>query len=211
MNLAPHPGTLTEISGPAGGGKTQVVVQELAALLAGNASEDPARVAWIESGFSIYPPALESYGIDLEQVVWVDAGDDPKRVLWAAQQVVNSQIFSAVVIAGAGSLETVQLRRLQLVAEKARARVLILSDFPTTEGSWPLHLQIQVNRVQGLRPETLGARSPVEVQILKRRGTPLNPSQGEAKILCPETLKKKIVSRVFCCPEVNGMEQQAVS
>lgn len=200
LALETQAGTLSEISGVAGAGKTETVVQELARLLAG--AEEGARAAWVECGFSIYPPALEQRGIDLDQLVLIDAGPDPKRAVWAAQQAIQSQIFTAVVLAGVNHFESVPLRRLQLVAEKTRVTVLILSDFPTTEGSWPLRLQAQVarpaSRLRGRGPERESPELQVQVQVLKRRGAltasshPLHSlNQGKAHV-CLKSLNQKL-------------------
>jgi hypothetical protein len=124
---------LTEISGPHGGGKSEMVIQFLA--------ENPdVRAAWIEEQFSVYPVAFPQLGVGLERVLFVEAG---RQGLWTTQQILRSGLFSVVVLAGK-VLTEINLRRLQLAAEKAQACVILLREKPTLQGKWPISVQIEV-------------------------------------------------------------------
>jgi hypothetical protein len=134
---------VTELSGPEGCGKTELLLQFLA--------KNPSlRAAWVENKRSIYPSAFPRYGVSLTRVLFVEAGTD---TLWATQQVLRSQLFPLVVVRG---LETdanaLTLRRLQLAAEQAHAAVVLLPEHPTESGAWPICLQAHIpSREAGLR------------------------------------------------------------
>lgn len=137
-------GTLTEISGPVGGGKTELALRVLAER--GN-----ARIAWVEREFTIYPPALARHGIDPSRVFWIQSqgsgdADASKLALWAAQQALASRTFGAVIVAPGRVHDTVALRRLQLAAEKAQVPVILLVEYATAGITWPIRTQIQVER-----------------------------------------------------------------
>lgn len=157
-------GALTEVSGPAGGGKTELILEYLARRFSASPS---LRVAWIERQFTLYPPVLASREIVLEQVFFVDAGGSAEGALWASHQILRSGVFSAVVIA-AEVRDTIALRRLQLAAEKAQASVFLLSDFPLKGSTWPIRLQLHTRR---------SSEGPVQVEVLKRGGERLNASR----------------------------------
>ncbi|MCM2276657.1 MAG: hypothetical protein NDJ89_01105 [Oligoflexia bacterium] len=128
-------GALSELSGPRGEGKTLAALHYLAG--------SPGRIAWIERALTIYPCALAQRDVALERVLFVEAGA-PEGLLWAAQQVLASQVFGSVVLdLGAPLEDAVCLRRLQLAAEKSQAAVLLLSERATRE-SWPLRFQARV-------------------------------------------------------------------
>jgi hypothetical protein len=160
-SCSPPPGALTEISGSSGSGKTELVLKFL--------SENPElRVAWIEERFSVYPCAFPLNRVDLSRVFFVDpsrAGSvDSKTVLWAAHQVLQSQVFAVVVLSVelAERDSMIVLRRLQLAAEKNRGTVILLSEESTRGASWPISLQLQVSRAPG-------AGNPL-IRILKNKG-----------------------------------------
>jgi len=128
--------SMTELSGPAGCGKTEVVLQLLA--------ENPqTRVAWIESELSSYPRALPLHGVALHRVLFCQAGGD---LVWSAQQVLRSGIFDFVIVIPPTALAPTELRRLQLATEQARSSTLLLSEKPTAAGAWTLKQQFQVVR-----------------------------------------------------------------
>ena len=110
-------GAITEISGEQGFGKTRLVVD----LIAQNSKY---RVAWIEDDFTVYPYSLFQSGLNAEQVFFVDSGDE---YLWSLFQVLSSQLFRIVVISISVALKELELRRIQLAAEKAGSAVIVLS------------------------------------------------------------------------------------
>jgi hypothetical protein len=148
----PHSG-LVEIAGPLGSGKTQVLLKFLA--------ENPKlRVAWVENRFSIYPPSFIQNRVELERVLFVDSPSE--KLFWSAQQILRSQVFEVLVIRGEAARDEIELRRLQIIAEKSEALVFLLREETTQEGSWPIGVQIQVRRLSF-------QKSPL-VKIHKYRG-----------------------------------------
>ena len=138
-------GTLTEVCGVDGRGKTEFVLRFLA-------ENRKARVAWIEEELTIYPCAFAQYGVALDRVLFVEA---EKEAFWTAQQVLRSRLFKIVVLS-ARQNEAIELRRLQLAAEQSSTALILLSQKPTTQGAWPIGLQVEVHRPQ--------------LRILKNRG-----------------------------------------
>ncbi len=136
-------GALTEVSGPFGSGKTEAVVKFIA-----QHQHSLGRVAWIEDRFSAYPTGFLQHGVDLSRMLFIEGGAES---LWAAHQVLRSQVFGAVVLfvresTLSASEPRVELRRLQLSAEQSNACVFLLTHQPRPQGaSWPLALQLQIN------------------------------------------------------------------
>jgi hypothetical protein len=158
-SFSPAPGALTEISGSPGSGKTELILKFLSA--------NPAlRVAWIEEKFSVYPCAFPLNGVELGRVFFVDVSKagDSKAVLWAAHQVLQSQVFAVVILSVrlAERESMIALRRLQLAAEKNRGTVILLGETPTCGASWPISLQLQVSR-------SAGSGEPV-IRVIKNKG-----------------------------------------
>jgi hypothetical protein len=149
-------GAVVEISGNAGGGKTEVVLRFLA-------QNPTVRVAWVEEEFTIYPCAFPQSSVGLQRVLFVDS--PPGETLWTVHQMVRSQVFGVIVMQ-LKNMDEMALRRLQLIAEKAQVTIIVLSDEPTRKGSWPISVQLQVSRAS-LRQ---GEGSVLNVNVLKYRG-----------------------------------------
>ncbi|MBI2711912.1 MAG: hypothetical protein HYX41_03460 [Bdellovibrio sp.] len=150
-------GSLMEVCGPAGAGKTEVVLKFL--------SEHPElRVAWIEENLSIYPTAFEQNKVSLQRVLFVETS----RYLWAVLQILKSQAFGIVVLSASISnrhsdlLDEIERRRIQIAAEKASASVIVIDESTTSQGSWPFTVQLYVTRCR-----TTGR---VHLQVLRYRG-----------------------------------------
>lgn len=131
-------GAITEISGTPGSGKSEFLLR----FLAEHAS---LKTAWIEDQFTAYPCAFPQMGVSLERVLFAEAGAES---LWTAQQILRSQLFGAVVLSPQTSLRIneIQLRRLQLAAKQSNAALILLPEYPTIQGAWPISLQIQYFR-----------------------------------------------------------------
>jgi hypothetical protein len=160
-------GALTEISGPPGGGKTEWVMKFLA--------ENPTtRVAWIENNFTLYPCRLLQQKVSLERVLFVESARD---YLWAAIQILKSQLFQVIVL-GVPELTEVALRRLQIEAEKADAAVILLTESRTAQGCWPIAVQIEVVRGSS----TADLEGDLFLKISKYPGSPPLLSLSENEI-----------------------------
>lgn len=162
-------GAITEILGAPGSGKTEAVLRFLAA-------HPELRAAWIEEDFTIYPCAFPQHGVELSRVFFVDVGVASNGVgvgssgagvaskdsaLWAAHQILASQLFGAIVLS-ARIQDLVALRRLQLAAEKNQARVILLSEvsaMASVGNAWPIRLQLQASRTRAGEPVLTVLRS----------------------------------------------------
>jgi hypothetical protein len=121
-------GVLVEMTGA---GKTESAVRFLA--------ENPELgAAWIESSFSLYPPAVAQRQRSLENTFFVEAGKDSA---WAASTILRSRLFP-VVVYKAPYRDERELRRFQLLAERSRATMLLLGAKPLA--SWPIALSLEV-------------------------------------------------------------------
>ena len=136
-------GAITEISGL---GKTEFAV----AFINEHA---PARVAWIEEKFSIFPPGLLQRSTKMERILFVEAGAD---FAWAVLQVLKSQIYPILIIYSEHIALNI-LRRIQLAAEKAEAVIVWLTHQP--QMLWPVTMRLKVLREDG----------ELQVILLKRR------------------------------------------
>jgi len=92
----PVPG-LVELHGPAGAGATRLAALALAAH-----ARRGQPVAWIDGARTLYPPALEALGLDLDALLVVrpPAG----HLVWATEQILRSGAFPAVAVSGVGRL-----------------------------------------------------------------------------------------------------------
>jgi hypothetical protein len=154
-------GALIEMSGAAGGGKTEALLRLV--------SENPeTRVAWVEERFTIFPSALPQHGVSLDRILFVEGKG--ANAIWVVHQLLRSQMFAIVVLGvGPGLLHDLRsdvvLRRLQLAAGKARATVVFLAESSLQGAPWPISVQIQVRR-------STDNGEPV-LNILKYRGNRL--------------------------------------
>lgn len=106
-------GKITEL---VGAGKTEAVCHFLK-------EHSNKKVLWVESNLNVYPIALFQRGVDLSNVVFVEATTDSA---WVIEQALKSQIFSIFVLSEMLWNDLI-LRRFQLLAEKSKSVVLLLS------------------------------------------------------------------------------------
>lgn len=83
---------ISEVLGPAAGGKTSLVVAALAGV-----TRAGALAAWIDASGEAYPPAFAAAGVALPRLLFVRP-DTPERQLWAAEVLLQSGSFGAVVL-----------------------------------------------------------------------------------------------------------------
>jgi hypothetical protein len=97
------------------------------------------RAAWVEASLSAYPPAFAQAGVDLNLLLFVQGGE---HYAWAVTQLLRAQLFPLLALASPiqGDLE---LRRLQLAAEKSGTAVLLLSEIQGP--SWPIKLKLEAS------------------------------------------------------------------
>jgi len=79
-------------------------------------------VALVNTPYQPYAPALDSRGIDLDRLLWIQPKDQD-QALWAVEQLLLSGLMAAVAFWTQGELDGNTERRLQLAAETSRCIV----------------------------------------------------------------------------------------
>jgi len=167
-------GAIMQVAGALGTGKTEVVLKLL--------SKYPGlRIAWIEEMHDgrdrAYPCAFPQNGVELDRVLFVEApkSRDSKSAIWAAHQILRSQLFKIVCL-GLHRFDEIVLRRLQLAAEKTHAAVILLSQVLVKQGSWPIAVQLEVER---------DLQEGVLVKLIKSRKTFLQGGSNVSSSVYP--------------------------
>jgi protein ImuA len=99
----------------------------VAGLLAGLMRRGGACM-WISSSRTLFPSALKAFGIEPDQIIFVDLPRE-KDVLWAMEEALKCEGLAAVV----GEMREISFtasRRLQLAVEKSRVTGFILRPQP---------------------------------------------------------------------------------
>ena len=79
---------------------------------------------WIGTSRSLFPPALKSFGVAPERIVFIDLKRE-RDVLWTMEEALKCDSLAAV-IGEIGEISFTESRRLQLVVEKSRVTGFIL-------------------------------------------------------------------------------------
>ncbi|UYQ91174.1 Error-prone repair protein ImuA [Chitinophaga horti] len=74
-------------------------------------------ILWIGAAGTLYPPALKTFGIEADKVIFVQARQD-KELLWAMEEALRCEGLAAVV-GEVGALSFKASRRLQLAVENS--------------------------------------------------------------------------------------------
>jgi len=83
---------------------------------------------WISASRTIFPPALKSYGIAPDKIIFIDLKKE-KEILWAIEEALKCKGLSAVV----GEMQELSFttsRRLQLAVEQSQVTGFILRRNP---------------------------------------------------------------------------------
>ncbi len=83
---------------------------------------------WISSSRSIFPPALQSFGIEPDKIIFVDVLKEKER-LWAMEEALKCEGLSAV-IGEVQEISFTESRRLQLAVEQSRVTGFIIRRNP---------------------------------------------------------------------------------
>lgn len=137
-------GTVAEIYGH---GKTEFLTHFLR-------EHRELKVAWVEPEMTINPYALHQRQVDLKNVLFIEA---QKEMAWCLGQALQSGCFQVLVVSGARFSER-ELRRFQLLSERAASHFFLLSEKP--HSSWVPSVQIEVQK----------SRDNLRVITHKRRG-----------------------------------------
>jgi len=147
-------------------GECSLMLPALAAI-----SQARQRVVFIAPPYIPYAPALAAAGIDLAQVVHIDA--DAADTHWTAEQCLRAGCCGAV-LNWLPTADYRQLRRLQLAAETGGAIAFVFRPLRAAKETSPAALRLQVTISEsGPRVEVLKCRG------LKRpEGLPLMPKRS---------------------------------
>jgi len=136
-------GAISELAGGPASGKTAVALS----LLAGLGREE--LFAWVDGRGELYPPAAAARGVDLGRLLIVRPASTggTTAALWAAEALLGSSAFGAVVIdvpvARAERGWDAMARRLQAAAEKGGAVGLWLAS-PRAQARLPASLRLEL-------------------------------------------------------------------
>jgi protein ImuA len=83
---------------------------------------------WISSSRTLFPPALKSFGIDSEKIIFLDLKKD-KDVMWAMEEALKCEGLTAV-IGEIKNLDFVTSKRFQVAVEKSHVTGFILLHDP---------------------------------------------------------------------------------
>jgi protein ImuA len=83
---------------------------------------------WISAGRTIFPPALKSFGIAPDKIIFIILKKE-KEILWAMEEALKCNGLSAV-IGEIPELSFIASRRLQLAVEQSRVTGFILRQNP---------------------------------------------------------------------------------
>lgn len=83
---------------------------------------------WISSAQTIFPPALQSFGIEPDKVIFINL-EKEKEVLWAMEEALKCKGIAAV-IADTPEISFTASRRFQLAVEQSRVTGFIIRRNP---------------------------------------------------------------------------------
>jgi protein ImuA len=170
-------GALTEILQPAG------VHSEWRLLLPALARSGSGPVLLVGAPHQPFAPALAAQGLAAARLLWVQAGAVAAR-LWAAEQGLRCAEVNAVLV-WLPQARSEALRRLQMAAAEYSKLLFVMRPAAVQEEASPaalrLHLQPQTAPAPPASPLAADVDT-LQVQVLKRRGPPLDkPLQLQAR------------------------------
>lgn len=83
---------------------------------------------WISRNRKLFPPAMQTFGVDPQQIIFIDLYDE-KRILWVMEESLKCEGLAAV-IAELPDIDFSQSQRLQLAVEKSRVTGMLLRKQP---------------------------------------------------------------------------------
>jgi protein ImuA len=131
-----------------------------------------------------FGPALSARGLPPDQLLCIHA-DDPAARAWSCEQALRCAEVAAV-LAWLPQARTGELRRLQLAAAQHEGLLFVLRPESAFLSASPARLRLRMVASAGADADegVEGARAPMVVQVLKRRGPPLDsalslPTHGD--------------------------------
>jgi protein ImuA len=127
---------------------------------------------WITSSRTIFPPALASFGIQPDKIIFVELTKE-KEILWAMEEALKCDSLSAVI----GELKELSFtnsRRLQLAVEQSRVTGFILRNDPRSLNTTACVTRWKITSLPGEESDMPGVGFPKwNVELLKvRNGRP---------------------------------------
>lgn len=148
-------GALTEImTTDAGIGELSLLVPALGAL-----TSRQQWIALVAPPYVPYAPALTNAGIALEYTLVIDSQSECKNDFWAAEQLLRSGVFSAVILWSSTNSDERQQRRLQLAAEQGKSWAVCYRPSRTARTSSPAGLRMVLRHAGTREAHTRGRHS----------------------------------------------------
>jgi len=104
-------------------------------------------IALVAPPYVPYAPALTNAGISLEYTLIIDSQCEHKNAFWAAEQMLRSGVFSAVILWSSTHGDERQQRRLQLAAEQGKSWVVCYRPYRTAHTSSPAGLRMVLRHI----------------------------------------------------------------
>ncbi|WP_296660594.1 translesion DNA synthesis-associated protein ImuA [Paraburkholderia sp.] len=164
-------GSLTELLVEQGGiGEMRLVAPALRSLTA----TAGRHVLLVAPPWQPYACALRAWGLALDHVIWVRAGEDDAP--WVAEQALRQDGIGAVLLWQA-RVRADAVRRLQVAAQDSRALAFLIRPVAARSQSSPAPLRMTCTPVPppadaGINRRQWMQLSAVSVDIFKRRGPP---------------------------------------
>ena len=130
-------------------------------------------VIWISASRIIFPPALKSFGIAPDKIIFIDLQKE-KEIMWAMEEALKCKGLSAVI----GEMQELNFtasRRLQLAVEQSKVTGFILRRNPRSINTTACITRWQITSAQSeLMDDLPGVGFPRwNVELLKvRNGYP---------------------------------------
>jgi len=119
-----------------------------------------------------FGPALAAKGLDLQHLVWVKA-QQSAQCLWATEQALCCSAVVAV-LAWLPQAQSVALRRLHMGAQTHAKLLFVMRPALAQRESSPAPLRLLLLGGEAVDRAELRPAQGLSVQLLKRRGPPLN-------------------------------------
>lgn len=159
-------GALTEILQPPG------VHSEWRLLLPALARCGLGPVVLVGAPHLPFAPSLAAQGLSTQRMLWVNAATAAR--LWACEQALRCAEVNAV-LAWLPQARSEQLRRLQMAAAEYSKLLFVMRPAAAQDEASPaaLRLHLQPQTVNPIPQAVTSAPDALQVQLLKRRGPPL--------------------------------------
>lgn len=153
---------------------------------------------WISSSRTLFPAALKQFGIDPQQIIFVDLPRE-KDVLYATEEALRCNRLTTVV-SEIKDISFKESRRLQLAAEKSRVTGFLIRNQPRIVNTIACVTRWRITSLQSELPDSMpGVGFPRwYVELLKVR----NGKPGKWRIEYSSNHFNEIKESVFAIPQI---------